>query len=82
MKKLALTTLALGLMATSAFASDLEDQCVAYVTDQGGDPSGCSCLVDAADDAMTEELSAVQSEEDLATLSDASKEALAACFPS
>lgn len=81
MKKVLLGVLAAGMTAAPAFASELEDYCVAYTTQSAGDPSGCSCLADAADDAMAEELMTVQSEADLETLSDASKEAIAMCWP-
>lgn len=81
MKKLMIAALAAGLAISPAFAGDLEEYCVAYVNESGGDPSGCSCLADAADASMSEELMAVQSDADVESLSDASKEAIAACFP-
>jgi len=81
MKKLAIAALAAGLIVSPAFASEFEDYCVAYTTESTGDSSGCSCLADAADSAMQEELMAVQSEADIEGLSDASKEAIGACWP-
>ena len=81
MKKLFAGAVAGGLMLSLAAAGDLESACVEYVEANGGDTSGCSCLADASDDAMTAELLAVESEADLEGLSDASKEALASCFP-
>ena len=80
MKKLAILALSASFLAAPAFAGDLEAHCVA-VTSEGGDPSGCACLAEAADDAMTEELLAVESDADIEGLSDASKEAIAACWP-
>ena len=65
-----------------ALAGDLEGYCVEYTTGSGGDPSGCACLAEQADASMAEELMAVASEADLEGLSDASKEALATCWPS
>ncbi len=82
MKKLLISALAAGLAVSPAFASsDLEAQCVAYTTETGGDPSGCSCLAESADADMTAELMAVASEEDLQALSQPSKDAIAACWP-
>lgn len=81
MKKILIGAVAVGMAAVPAAASELEDYCVAYTTENDGDPSGCSCLADAADDAMTEELLNVQSQADVEALSDASKEAIATCWP-
>lgn len=81
MKTLTIAAFAAGLLASPAFANELEDYCTAYVTENGGDVSGCTCLAEEADDAMTQELLAVQSDEDVENLSDASKEAIADCFP-
>ncbi len=81
MKKLIIAAAAAGLMVAPSLAGDLEEYCVSYTTENGGDPSGCSCLADSADDAMSEELMGVQSEADVEGLSDASKEAIAACWP-
>jgi len=80
MKKLIITAIVVGF-AAPAFASELEDYCVDYTTENAGDPSGCSCLAEAADDSMAEELMAVESDADVEALSDASKEAIAACWP-
>lgn len=82
MKRCAFAALLAGFVVAPTAASELEDYCVAYTTEKaGGDPSGCACLAEAADDAMTQELLAVQSEADVEALSDASKEAIAACWP-
>lgn len=81
MKKLMIAALAAGFVAAPAMASELEDFCVAYTTENDGDPSGCSCLAETADASMTEELMAVASQEDVDNLSDASKEAIASCWP-
>lgn len=81
MKKYLIGAIVAGLMTTSAGANGLEEYCVAYTTENGGDPSGCSCLAEASDDAMAEEMMAVESEADFELLSDASKEAIQACFP-
>ena len=81
MKKQIAAIVAASFALSPAVASDLEGYCVEYATGSGGDASGCSCLADAADASMTEELMAVASEADLEGLSDASKEALATCWP-
>ncbi len=81
MKKLLIGACAAGLMLTPSIASELESQCEAYTTETGGDPSGCGCLAEAADADMTAELMAVASQEDVDALSDASKAAIAACWP-
>lgn len=82
MRKLFIAASALGLFATPAFAGgDLEGHCEAYAAENGTDPAGCACLADAADADMTAELMEVASPEDIDGLSDASKEAIAACWP-
>ncbi len=80
MKQLVAIVLGVSFVAAPALASDLETQCVAYATETSGDASGCSCLAKAADDGMTEELMAIQSEADLEGLSQASKDAIASCW--
>jgi len=81
MKKQIVAVIAASFAISPAFAGDLEGYCVEYTTSNGGDPSGCSCLAEAADASMTDELMAVASEADMENLSDASKEAIAACWP-
>ncbi len=81
MKKLIIAALVAGFATSPVYASELEDHCVAVTEESGGDSSGCSCLADAADAAVTEELLAVTAETDLEGLSDASKEAIGMCFP-
>ena len=82
MNKLVIAVSALGLMASPALAGgDLEGYCEGYAAENGTDPSGCACLADAADADMTAELMEVASEADIEGLSDASKEAIAACWP-
>jgi hypothetical protein len=82
MKKLIIAASALGLMASPALAGDdLEGHCEAYAAENGTDPAGCACLADAADADMTAELMEVASPEDIDGLSEASKEAIGACWP-
>lgn len=81
MKKLMVTVLIAGFAAVPAAASDLEDYCVGYTTESGGDPSGCGCLAESANDDMATELMAVASDEDLNNLSEASKDAIDTCWP-
>ena len=81
MKKLIIMTLIAGIVAAPAGAGELEEHCVGYTTESGGDSSGCSCLAEAADDSMVAELMAVASEADLENLSEASQKAIADCWP-
>ena len=81
MKKLVTAIITAGFAISPALASELEEYCVAYTSENGGDPSGCSCLAESSDDSMAEELMAVQSEEDIEALSEASKAAISACWP-
>ena len=82
MKKLIVSALALSLMTSHVFASELEQLCVAFVEGNGGeDTSGCTCLAENSDADVTAELLQVTSQEDLDGVSDAAKEVLAACFP-
>lgn len=71
-------------VATPASANQSADQCRAYISENGGDPSGCDCLGDAAaaDQTLADALSAIESPEDLDAASDDTKAAIAACFPS
>lgn len=81
MKKLTIALFVAAASLTPALASELEDKCVAYSEESGGDASGCSCLAETADAAATQELLAVQTQEDIAALSDDAKAAIAACWP-
>ncbi|WP_425410533.1 hypothetical protein [Hyphococcus sp.] len=73
---------AAGFMVSPVLAeSDLKAYCEGFTTQTGGDPSGCACLADSADAAISDELMAVESEADLEMLSQASKDAIAACWP-
>ncbi len=82
MKKMIIALAAASFSLAPAFASsDLEGHCEAYAAANGTDDSGCSCLAENADADMTSELMTVESPDDLAALSDTTKEAIAACFP-
>jgi hypothetical protein len=81
MKKLITALAAAGFAIAPAFASELEEHCEAYVTENGGDSSGCSCLAETADADATTELLAIASEADIEGLSDNAKSAIGACFP-
>ena len=81
MKKIITAVVALGLIASPSYASDLEASCEAYAAENGTDGSGCGCLAETADASVTEELLTVASEADLEGLSDAAKEAIGTCFP-
>jgi len=81
MKKLIAALCAAGFAIAPALAEDLEAHCEAYAADNGTDPAGCACLADAADADMAAELMEVSSEADIESLSDASREAIASCWP-
>lgn len=83
MKKELITAgaLAVAFIAAPSFANDLEDKCVAYNEENGGDPSGCACLGESAEGDVYEEFMAIESQADLEALSDDAKAVLAACFP-
>ncbi len=81
MKKYLIAAAAAGLLASPALAGDLEEFCVGYTTENEIDPSGCSCLAETADGSVAEEIMAVASQEDVDNLSDASREAIGACWP-
>lgn len=82
MKKFIAALCVAGFAVSPALAGDdLEAYCESYMAETDGDASGCSCLAEASDADMTAELMEVASEEDLEGLSDASKEAIASCWP-
>ncbi len=81
MRKIITAAVALSLIASPSFASELEAHCEAYAAENGTDASGCSCLADAADASVTEELMAIASEADIEGLSDDAKTAIGTCFP-
>lgn len=69
--------------ALPAAASEIEAQCEAYVAENGGDPSGCPCLADAAaaNPSLAAALMKIETPADFDAASDATKAAIAACFP-
>ena len=83
MKKLLLAGFVSATMIAPAFAGDVEAQCTAYVEENGGDASGCSCLAEsvAGNEALEAEVAAIDSEEALEAASDEVKGVLGACFP-
>lgn len=83
MKKQLITAsaLAFAFMVTPSFANDLEDKCVAFNEENGGDSSGCACLGESAEGDVYEEFMAITSQADLEGLSDDAKAVLATCFP-
>lgn len=66
-----------------AFANETADNCKAYVSQNGGDASGCDCLGAAADKdpSLVGKLAQIQSPADLEAADDATKTAIRACFP-
>lgn len=82
MKKLLAALCAAGLAVSPALAGDdFEAYCEGYMEENDGDASGCACLAEASDEDMVKELMEVSSDADLEGLSDASKEAIASCWP-
>lgn len=81
MKKTTIARFAAAMLASPAFASELQEHCEAYSAENGGDASGCACLAETADADATAELLAVAGPEDVEALSDNAKSAIAACFP-
>lgn len=73
--------LAGALAGGAALANELEDYCVSYTTETAGDPSGCSCLGETADAAVADELLNLEPGTDIESLSEASKAAIASCWP-
>lgn len=74
---------AAAFLAAPAGANDTADSCRAYVSENGGDASGCDCLGEAAssDGALADALAAIEGPDDLEAASDQTKQAIAACFP-
>ncbi|HNR78376.1 MAG TPA: hypothetical protein PKM48_14680 [Parvularculaceae bacterium] len=73
---------AAGLFGAVA-ANETADACRAYVAENGGDDTGCDCLGAAAEDDadLADALAAIETPDDLDAADDATKEAIAACFP-
>ncbi len=69
--------------AAPAFANETTEACEAYVEENGGDPSGCSCLGEAAakDAGLAAAIAEIESPADLEAADEATKAAIAACFP-
>ncbi|MCB2112203.1 MAG: hypothetical protein R3C42_02040 [Parvularculaceae bacterium] len=83
-RMLAIAALSPVCLLSAAAANEIADDCRAYVAENGGDASGCDCLGEAADaDAdLAAALSEIETPDDLEAADDATKEAIAACFPS
>ncbi|MDZ7629545.1 MAG: hypothetical protein U5J99_14185 [Parvularculaceae bacterium] len=66
-----------------AYANETADACRSYVEENGGDASGCDCLGEAAsgDADLAAALAAIEAPEDIEAADDATKAAIAACFP-
>lgn len=83
MKVLCAVAFAAACAMTPASANETADACRGYVAENGGDASGCDCLGDAADaDAdLADALAAIQTPDDLEGADEATKAAIAACYP-
>lgn len=66
-----------------ALANDAEDQCNAYVAENGGDPSGCACIGEQADadPGFAEAISRIDSQEALDAADQSTKDKIAICYP-
>lgn len=75
---------AAGAFVGAAAANEIEDQCTAYAVEYDGDASGCACLGQAAesDDALAAAIALIETPEDVEAADDATKAAIAACWPS
>jgi len=82
LKPILAAALALATIAP-AFANESADACRSYVEKNGGDASGCDCLGEAAGDdaALAAALADIETPADLEAADDATKAAIAACFP-
>lgn len=71
------------LLQSSGAAAEIADGCREYAAANGGDASGCDCIGEAAaaDPSLMEALAAIETPEDFESADDATKAALAACFP-
>ncbi|HBK90202.1 MAG TPA: hypothetical protein DDZ68_00880 [Parvularcula sp.] len=69
--------------AAPAIANDTAESCKSYVEKNGGDASGCDCLGEAAanDPDLAAALAEIETPEDLGAADEATKAAIAACFP-
>ncbi len=84
MKKILIASIvAAGFIGGVASANEIEAQCNAYMEENNGDNSGCSCLGAAAaeDDALATAIAAIQSQADVDAADEHTKAALAACWP-
>lgn len=83
MRKLFVMSVIAAVFAAPAFANDAEDQCNAYVAENGGDPSGCACIGEQADanPAFAEALKLIDSPEALEAADQSTKDKIAICYP-
>ncbi|MFN0022523.1 MAG: hypothetical protein ACKVS5_01330 [Parvularculaceae bacterium] len=83
MMKPILVAALLTAVAAPAYANETADACRSYVEENGGDASGCDCLgAAAAEDAdLAAALADITSPAALEAADDATKAAIAACFP-
>jgi hypothetical protein len=69
--------------AAPAFANETAEACKSYIEKNGGDASGCDCLGEAAaeDADLAEALADIESPADLEAADEATRAAIAACYP-
>lgn len=83
MKTISAALIAAAFVVAPAAANETADACRAYVAENGGDAAGCDCLGNAAsgDQALANALAAIETPEDLEAADEATKSAVAACYP-
>jgi hypothetical protein len=83
LKILSLSAFAAACLMAPAYANETADACRGYVAENGGDASGCDCLGDAAasDATLADALAAIATPDDLDAADEATKAAIAACYP-
>lgn len=83
MRKLIVMSVVSAAFAAPAFANQAEDQCNAYVAENGGDPSGCACIGEQADadSAFAAAIAAIDSPEALDAADQSTKDKIAICYP-
>ena len=84
MRRLLISSLIAAIAAAPAMANEYADACRDYAAANGTDDAGCDCLGDAAaaDPDLAAAIMAIEGPADLEAADPATREAIAACFPS
>ena len=83
MRKFIVVGVVTAAFAMPAFASDVEDNCIASRSAEGVDTSGCACVAEiaAADPAIAEALASIETREEFEALDQSIIDQVQACFP-